>query len=129
MATAQANGGLKKTTSSGTQRRTDQPLIILDTERVLIGDLTINLADRTLIGRNRREVSLTGNEFTVIATLIKSTGSFVPRSQILTALGAAPDGDSKVVDVYVNYLRRKLVSAASAVTIDKGPLGEFMLRP
>ena len=106
-----------------------KPLIILDTERVLIGDLTVNLAERSMMGRNRLEITLSSYEFTVLATLIKSTGEYVARTDLLKALIGDDAGDEKLVDIYIGYLRHKLVETASAVTIDRGDQRAYKLTP
>ena len=115
---------------SGTVRRPQhQPLIILDLERVLIGDLTVNLAQRSITGRSQRTINLSSFEFTVLATLIKSTGEYVPRADILRALVGDAGGDDELVDIYVTYLRHKLVETTSAVTIDRGKQRDYKLSP
>lgn len=105
------------------------PLIILDQQRVLIGDLTVNLAERLITGRSGLAVELTSFEFRLLATLIKSTGEYVSRPELHAALLAGEPGDEALVDIYVGYLRHKLVEAKSAVTIDRSQDREYKLTP
>lgn len=110
-------------------KRTEAPLIILDQQRVLIGDLTVNLAERSMSGRSGRAINLSSFEFRVLATLIKSTNEYVPRAELLAALVGDDDGHDELVDIYVGYLRHKLVETTSAVTIDRGDNHDFKLTP
>lgn len=111
------------------RRQQEQPLIILDQQRVLIGDLMVDLAHRSISGRSLRPITLSSYEFTVLATLIKSTGEFVDRTEILKALIGDDEGDDKLVDIYVGYLRHKLVETTSAVTIERGAENAYKLSP
>lgn len=110
-------------------RQTAGALIILDQQRVLVGDLTVNLAERTMTGRSGRAMSLSSFEFRVLATLIKSTGEYVARDELHTALVGDQDGHDELVDIYVGYLRHKLVETTSAVTIDRNADRDFKLTP
>lgn len=115
--------------NTDTRRQTTQPLIILDEQRVVIGDLTVNLAERSMTGRSQRCIKLSSYEFAVLATLLKSTGEYVARADILAALLGGQDGDDELVDIYVGYLRHKLVETSSAVTIDRGDQHDYKLAP
>lgn len=105
------------------------PLIILDQQRVLVGDLTVNLAERSMAGRSGRAINLSSFEFRVLATLIKSTDEYVPRAELLAALVGEDEGHDELVDIYVGYLRHKLVETTSAVTIDRDENHDFKLTP
>lgn len=113
-----------------TQVRQDSgPLIILDQQRVLVGDLTVNLAERSMTGRSGRAINLSSFEFKVLATLIKSTNEFVPRAELHAAIIGDQEAPDELVDIYVGYLRHKLVETTSAVTIERSHERDFKLTP
>jgi len=56
-----------------------------------------------------REVELTAKEFTLLETFLRHPGQVLSREQLLSHVwGYDFDPGSNVVDVYVDYLRRKL---------------------
>ena len=72
------------------------------------GDLHINRISRavTLGGRN---IEFTAKEYTLLEYLLLQRGRAVSRQELLREVWRmAPDAGTNVVDVYVNYLRRKL---------------------
>ena len=57
-----------------------------------------------------RPVELTGKEFLLLEFLLERRGQCCSRSELLREVWQmAPDAGTNVVDVYVNYLRKKLV--------------------
>jgi DNA-binding response OmpR family regulator len=64
--------------------------------------------------RNGRLVELTVKEFSLLEFLLMRRGQCCSRSELLREVWQmSPDAGTNVVDVYVNYLRKKL-GAASA---------------
>ncbi len=60
-------------------------------------------------------VELTGKEFCLLEFLLERRGQCCSRSQLLREVWQmAPDAGTNVVDVYVNYLRKKLALAEDA---------------
>ncbi len=74
------------------------------------GDLTLNRISRsTSVGG--RAVSLTAKEFRLLEFLLQNAGRCCSRSELLTEVFQLPaDNATNVVDVYINYLRKKLSS-------------------
>lgn len=103
---------------------------ILDGHRVLLGDLVLDLAERTISSPRGRIVKLSSNEFVVLATLIKTPGRFVDRDALLQAM-RVPEASSSpaVVDTYVKYLRRQILDARSAATLETSPSRGVRLLP
>src|SRR5690242_16611616 len=72
------------------------------------GDLRIDLRTRR-VERDGREVRLTAREFELLAYLARHPDQVLSREQILNAVwGFDFDPGTKVLEVYIGYLRRKL---------------------
>ncbi|MGO4712200.1 response regulator transcription factor [Bradyrhizobium sp. 2TAF24] len=76
---------------------------------------SFDAAARVLTDPDGQPVSLTPSEFDVLAALIAAAGRTVSRAHLLDAIASEGDaGPSRVVDVIVSTLRRKLGDAARA---------------
>jgi DNA-binding response OmpR family regulator len=74
-------------------------------------DLEMNRVDRSVV-RAGDPVQLTNKEFALLECLLMSRGRCVSRAELLEQVWEMnPDAGTNVVDVYVNYLRRKLNDA------------------
>ena len=72
------------------------------------GDVRLGLRTRR-VERNGDEVSLTAQEFDLLAFLVRHPDQVLSREQILNAVwGFDFDPGTKVLEVYIGYLRRKL---------------------
>jgi DNA-binding response OmpR family regulator len=72
------------------------------------GDLEMNRVEH-LVTRNGETVELTNKEFALLEYLMLHRGHPVSRATLLESVwNMSPDAGTNVVDVYVNYLRRKL---------------------
>jgi DNA-binding response OmpR family regulator len=75
------------------------------------GDVELNRMERRVL-RNGRLVELTGKEFSLLQFLLIRRGQCCSRSELLREVWQmSPDAGTNVVDVYVNYLRKKLGAA------------------
>ncbi len=125
------------TTHTGYMSKTDllatrNPLepFVLDDHRLLVGDLVLDLALRTIHSNSMRSVKLSGNEFVILALLTKSPGRFISKQELLTTVaGQESDVHHSIVDTYIKYLHRLLQEADSAATIEKATDVGFRLRP
>ena len=73
-----------------------------------LGDLELHRIEHT-VTRGERAIDLTAKEFALLEFLMLHRGECVPRSQLLAEVWQMPaDAATNVVDVYINYLRRKL---------------------
>jgi DNA-binding response OmpR family regulator len=71
-------------------------------------DLVLNDTEKTVF-RNEHEISLTSTEFRLLLMFIKNPRKVLSRVDMLHEVwGVNFDMGTNVVDVYVNYLRRKL---------------------
>lgn len=85
------------------RRKTDPALSILRVE-----DLALDPATRKA-HRGQREIRLSPKEFDLLALLLRRGGNTVSRQELLRECwGHELEGDSNLVDVYVNYLRKKI---------------------
>lgn len=81
------------------------------------GELELGRLDHT-VRRGGRTLSLTNKEFALLEHLMLSRGHCVTRSELLEAVwNAEPVQTTNIVDVYVNYLRRKIDDAPPGVFI------------
>ena len=80
-----------------------------ETARVLrVGDLTLDEATRR-VTRGEREIQLTAREFALLSYLMANTGTVVSRTRLLSNVwNYRFDPGTKVVDVYIRYLRKKI---------------------
>ena len=74
------------------------------------GDLELNRIEHK-VTRGQRTIGLTAKEFSLLECLLLHQGECVSRSQLLAEVWQMPtETGTNVVDVYVNYLRRKVES-------------------
>ncbi|HLJ90712.1 MAG TPA: response regulator [Candidatus Angelobacter sp.] len=85
------------------RRKADPSLNVLRVE-----DLELDPALRR-VTRSDREIKLSPKEFELLHLLMRRAGNTVSRQDLLQqAWGLQPETDSNLVDVYVNYLRKKI---------------------
>ena len=72
-----------------------------------VGDLTLNTLSRE-VHRGEREIMLTKTEFDLLELLMQQPGTVISRESIYEAIwGYNFETNSKSLDVYIGYLRRK----------------------
>ena len=85
------------------RRKADPALNVLRVE-----DLELDPASRK-VHRGKHEIKLSPKEFDLLLLLMRHAGETVMRHDLLRqSWGLAPETESNLVDVYVNYLRRKV---------------------
>lgn len=85
------------------RRKADPALNVLRVE-----DLELDPASRK-VHRGKHEIKLSPKEFELLLLLMRHAGETVTRHDLLQwSWGLQPESDSNLVDVYVNYLRRKI---------------------
>jgi DNA-binding response OmpR family regulator len=86
-------------------------------ENIRFGNVVVNLGSK-IVTVNEEQVSLTSTEFRLLEYLLKNKNRVVSRIEILEHVwGIDFNMGTNVVDVYVNYLRKK---------IDKDPAHKFI---
>ena len=82
-----------------------------------VADLTLDQTSKK-VWRGEREISLTAKEFRLLAYLMSHPGAVISRTRLLNNVWDLNfDPDTKVVDVYIRYLRRKIDCAGEASLI------------
>jgi DNA-binding response OmpR family regulator len=72
------------------------------------GDLEMNRVERS-VTRSGEPVTLTNREFALLECLMLRRGTAISRGTLLEEVwNMSPAAGTNIVDVYVNYLRRKL---------------------
>lgn len=75
-----------------------------------LGGLELNL-DTHEVNREGKSISLTAQEFRLLEYLLENKGRVITRDMILNRIwGYAHDLETRVVDVYIGYLRKKIDS-------------------
>ncbi|MGN8895555.1 response regulator transcription factor [Flavonifractor sp. HCP28S3_F3] len=86
-------------------------------EQLLVGDLTLELSTRCL-RRGEKSVRLGFKEFDVLRLLMSHSHSVVPKEDIISRVwGLESDAEDNNVEVYISFLRKKLLYLSSSVTI------------
>ncbi len=92
------------------------------------GDLEMRRVERS-VTRRGEEVTLTSKEYALLEYLMMHRGHAVSRAKLLEEVwNLSPDVGTNVVDVYINYLRRKLHDAASAPNGDAPSVAASLIR-
>lgn len=82
-----------------------------------VGDLELDLQARR-VRRGTREIALTAKEFALLEFLMRNEGRVVSRTRLLSNVWSYDfDPGTKVVDVYIRYLRRKIDEGEAAALI------------
>src|SRR5215469_12685782 len=85
-------------------------------------DVELNRMERR-VTRNGRVVDLTVKEFSLLEYLMQRSGRCCSRAELLREVWQmSPETETNVVDVYINYLRKKLGVAVS----EDGPEGSVI---
>lgn len=78
------------------------------TNELKVGPLVLNI-DTAEVWRDDQKIELTPTEFQLLALLMRNEGKVLNRTLILNQIWAySPDIESRVVDVYMGYLRKKI---------------------
>lgn len=78
------------------------------TEKLVAADLVLDLTNKTVI-RSGRRIDLTAKEYYLLEIFMKNKGKLLSREYIISQVwGIDFDPGTNVIDVYVNYLRKKI---------------------
>lgn len=76
--------------------------------KLVVADLELD-ADSMQVKRGTKEIQLTPQEFRLLQYLMSNIGRVLTREMILNRLWlSSPDIETRVVDVYIGYLRKKI---------------------
>ncbi len=77
-----------------------------------VGDLVLDPGDHS-VKRGGREIALTAKEFALLSYLMSHPGKVLSRTRLLSNVwGYSFEPGTKVVDVYIRYLRQKIEEGA-----------------
>jgi len=86
-------------------RRSDRTI---KTEKLCIADLEMDLNAKT-VTRAQKKIDLTAKEYALLKTFLNNKGKILSRDYIIEKVwGIDFDPGTNVIDVYVNYLRKKI---------------------
>ncbi|MCL4367431.1 response regulator transcription factor [Patescibacteria group bacterium] len=78
--------------------------------KLTVGDLVLD-AQNLIVSRSGQEIQLTPQEFKLLQYLMSNRGRILTREMILNRVWLySPDIETRVVDVYMGYLRKKIDS-------------------
>lgn len=84
------------------------------------GELELNRLEQSL-EREREPIALSRREFALLEFLMLHRGRCVSRTTLLERVWSGSDaGNTNVVDVYINYLRRKLGASGALIETVRG---------
>lgn len=93
------------------------------------GDLTLDPATRR-VGRGATEIGLTGKEFALLEYLMRNQERVLTRAELIEHVwDFAFEGNRRIVDVYVRYLRRKVDEPFGTATICTVRGGGYRVQP
>ena len=76
--------------------------------RLKVGDLSLEPTSRQIV-RGGKAISLSATEYALLEYLMRNAGRVLTRAMILQHVWQYDfDGNDKVLDVYISYLRRKI---------------------
>ncbi len=82
-----------------------------DKDLMIAGDITINLSTKKVF-KQEKEISLTPREFQILLKLCQNPGEVVSKRELIKEIwGRSIDVNTNTVEVYINFLRRKLDKA------------------
>ncbi|WP_187261559.1 response regulator [Pontibacter beigongshangensis] len=77
-------------------------------EKLLVGDLEMDMVKKT-VTRSGQQITLTAREFSLLYYLLRNKGRVVSRVDIVENVWETSfDTGSNVIDVYINFLRKKI---------------------
>lgn len=81
---------------------------LVKTDKLIIADLEMDLNNKTVF-RDQKRIELTAKEYALLETFIRNKGKLLSREYINEQVwGIDFDPGTNVIDVYVNYLRKKI---------------------
>ena len=101
----------------------------LQDKSLIVADLELN-TETLQVRRGNREISLTPQEFRLLEYLMLNANRVLSRDMILSRVWqTTPDIETRVVDVYVGYLRKKIDQGESDKLIQSVRGFGYAIRP
>ncbi len=81
---------------------------IAEPEKLSAADLVMDMTNKT-VSRSGKRIELTAKEYSLLEIFLKNKGKLLSRDYIISQVwGIDFDPGTNVIDVYVNYLRKKI---------------------
>lgn len=88
-----------------------------DNDVLISGDIVLNKKQKKVF-RNREEINLTFREYEIILMLMENKGEVVSKKKMLEDIWKTTyDGNTNTIEVYINFLRKKLDKPFNKKTI------------
>lgn len=85
-----------------------QPQVQVNENQLRIADLVLDINDRSVI-RAGKKIDLTSKEFSLLEYFLRNQGRVIPRAELSKHVWNVDfDTGTNMVEVYVNYLRKKI---------------------
>lgn len=78
-----------------------------NTTQLKVGDLVLDI-DKKIVERDGKFIDLTPKEFNLLEYLIQNKGKVLSKSEIAENVWEQSGGSNNVVEVYINFLRKKI---------------------
>lgn len=89
-------------------RRSETKRTVDPGQTLVAGDIVVHLQNKKVF-RQGEEVLLTPREYQILVRLIQSKGEIVPKKDLIQEIwGSSFDANTNTVEVYINFLRKKL---------------------
>lgn len=94
------NSLLKRSISTGAKDKTATTIVA--------GDIVIQTTNKK-VSRQGTEITLTPREYQILIKLVLSKGELVPKKELIKEIwGTAFDANTNTIEVYINFLRKKI---------------------
>ena len=91
------------------------------TEKISFNDITLDAAGREVRIKDDTLIDLSKTEFELLWTLMSNAGIVMSKDRLLEKVWGTEDwGNPNVVEVYINYLRKKLGDQGSCIKTVRG---------
>ncbi|HNV31033.1 MAG TPA: response regulator [Cyclobacteriaceae bacterium] len=85
-----------------------QPQVQLNENQLRIADLVLDINDKSVVRAGKR-IDLTSKEFSLLEYFLRNQGRVIPRAELSKHVWNVDfDTGTNMVEVYVNYLRKKI---------------------
>jgi len=79
-----------------------------DTDKIVAGDIVINTTLQK-VTRQDVEINLSPREYQILVRLLMSNGELVSKKELIKEIwGTAIDANTNTIEVYINFLRKKM---------------------
>ncbi len=90
------------------KRRKNESSQTATPKSIVAGDLVVYPASKK-VTRQGKEIQLTPREYQILLKLVESPGEIIPKKDLIREIwGSAFDANTNTIEVYINFLRKKI---------------------